>query len=125
MKSRSIIGAVTATLLIAAPAMAAKPPPPAPGTEASIAFPNHGGIYDWQAVDRETLYIQDASRHWYLAKLMGPCLDLDFAERIGFVSSGNDVFDHFSSILVRGQRCPLQSLVRSAPPPKKAKHHKV
>jgi len=124
METRRSRKALAIALLVAVPALAAKPGP-APGGEASIAFPNHGGIYDWHAVDRETLYVQDASRRWYLAKLMGPCLDLDFASRIGFVSSGNDVFDRFSSILVKGQRCPLQSLVRSGPPPKKARHHKA
>ena len=125
MKSRSIVGAVTCALLSAAPGLAAKAAPSPAGSEASIAFPNHGGIYDWQAIDRETLYVQDSARRWYLAKLLGPCLDLEFAQGVGFISSGNDVFDRFSSVLVNGQRCQVQSLVRSAPPPKKAKHHKV
>lgn len=92
------------------------------GVEASIPFVNHGGIYSWQAIDRNTLYIQDRHRNWYKATLFSPCFDLPYAEAIGFRTMGIDRFDRFSSVLVRGDQCQVQSLVTSAPPP--SKHRK-
>jgi hypothetical protein len=91
--------------------------------EARIPFVNHRGIYDWQAIDRTTLYVQDAHKHWYRATLIGDCTDLPFAQTIGFDTGPDDTLDRFSSIIVRGQRCPLTSLVASEAPPKKAKKH--
>jgi len=96
-------------------------PAVAKSAEASIPFVNHGGIDDWQAIDRRTLYIRDAQHHWYRATLMGDCLDLDYATRIGFAPGAGDRLDRFSNILVHGHRCPIASLVASGPPPSKAK----
>ena len=87
--------------------------------EMSIPFVSHGGIRDWRAIDRDTLYVQDVHGYWYRAELMGNCLDLPYAEAIGFDASGTDRFDKFSTVIVRGQRCPLQSFVASGPPPRK------
>ena len=87
--------------------------------EMSIPFVSHGGIRDWRAIDRDTLYVQDAHRHWYRAELMTSCFDLPFTETIGFAAGGTDRFDRFSSVIVRGQLCPLKSFVASGPPPKK------
>jgi len=89
--------------------------------EMSIPFVSHGGIRDWRAIDRDTLYVQDIHGHWYRAELMSGCHDLPFANAIGFEAWGTDRFDKFSSVIVRGQRCPLESFVASGPPPKKAR----
>ena len=89
--------------------------------QASIPFVNHGGIRNFEAVDRDTLYIEDQHRHWYRAELMGYCPELDFAQAIGFETRGPDTLDRFGTLIVRGQRCALKSLVESGPPPKKAK----
>jgi len=104
---------------IAAPAFSAQTEAPRP-KEASIPFVRHGGIFDWEVVDRETVYIQDRGRHWYVAKLMAPCQNLNFATRIGFVTDSSDRFDRFSSILAEGRKCQLDSLTASGPPPRKA-----
>jgi hypothetical protein len=95
-------------------------PATAKSAETSIPFVNHRGIDDWQATDRRTLYIRDAQHRWYRATLMSDCIDLDYATRIGFLPGAGDRLDRFSSILVHGQRCPIESLVASAPPPPKA-----
>jgi len=113
-----------AAALMSAPALSAPVPatPPAAAQEASIPFANSGSINDWQDAGDSGLYVQDTHRRWYYAKLMGPCLDLPFATRIGFdVRGGSGTFDRFSSIIVKGHRCPLSSLVASGPPPSKAK----
>ncbi len=88
--------------------------------QAVIPFANLGGIYDWAADGDRGIYIQSISRQWYYAKLFAPCINLPFAVRVGFVTEpGNGNFDRFSSILVRGQECPVVSLTRSGPPPSK------
>ncbi|ARS27845.1 hypothetical protein KC8_11150 [Sphingomonas sp. KC8] len=117
----SLAGA--AALVVGLSGLSATPASTAPavGEEASIPFVSAGSIRDFRVVDRDTLYVQDIQRNWYRAELMAPCTDLPFAETIGFDVRGTNRFDRFSSVLVRGQHCPLKSLVVSAPPPKKAK----
>jgi hypothetical protein len=99
--------------------------PGAPAAEASIPFADHDGIYNWQVIDDRTVLIQGQNRKWYKASLMSRCFDLRFAERLGFESNPNGSFDKFSSITVRGQNCPLTSLVEAPPPPRKVKAGKA
>ncbi len=117
-----------ASIFIAAGAVgdtpAAPAAPNAPAAEASIPFADHDGIYNWQVIDDRTVLIQGQNRKWYRASLMSPCFDLRFAERLGFESNANGSFDKFSSITVRGQNCPLTSLVEAPPPPRKVKANK-
>lgn len=114
-----LLASLTATLamgLLAPAAQATDAPRP---KQASIPFVNNDGIRDWRATDRQTLYVQDNRRKWYRATLFGPCLDLPFAQTIGFETRGTDTFDRFSTIVVRGDRCSLSSLEASEPPPKR------
>jgi hypothetical protein len=108
---------------IAAEGAAAKP------AEVSIPFVDHRNIRDWQADRKEGIWIQDQRREWYYAKLLGPCIGLDWALSIGFISGGGSgQLDRFSSILVPDEgRCQITSLTRSDPPPPslKKKKHKV
>lgn len=107
-------------LVLAAPmpAGAASPTP----SQAEIPFANMGGIWDWAADGTRGIYIQALNRQWYYARLLAPCINLPFAERVGFVAEpGSGAFDKFSSIVVRGQECPVVSLTRSGPPPAQAK----
>jgi len=84
-----------------------------------------GGIYDWAAAGDRGIYIESIDRQWYNAKLLAPCINLPFALRVGFVSEpGNGNFDRFSSILVRGQECPVISLSKSGPPPVQDKRYR-
>jgi Family of unknown function (DUF6491) len=95
----------------------------APAPEAQIPFAKRN-IWNWQVIDDQTVLIQDQGRRWYKATLFGRCIDLPFAQRIAFDSNPGGTFDKFSAILVRGQRCPLRSLVATAAPPKKSKDKK-
>ncbi len=123
MKTFKIWPAVLMLSLASVAANGADAPAAAPVTkpvpEASIPFANHHGIYSWRVVNTRTLLIQSESGAWYKATLMSSCFDLPFAERLGFHSNPDGSFDRFSSILVRGQTCPLISLVRTDPPGKK------
>ena len=91
-----------------------------PAPQASIPFANQHGIYSWHVENDRTLLIQSENGNWYKATLMSPCIDLAFTERLGFHSNPDGSFDRFSSIRVRGQNCPLTSLVRTDAPGKKA-----
>jgi hypothetical protein len=99
-------------------------PQPTAAAEAQIPFADRN-IQNWQVVDDKTVLIQDNGRKWYKATLFGTCINLSFAQdRLGFDSSPGGTFDKFSAILVRGQRCPLSSLVETTAPPKKSKAKK-
>jgi Family of unknown function (DUF6491) len=106
-----------------APAASSPAAAPAPAPEVQIPFAKRN-LWNWQVVDDQTVLIQDQSRRWYKATLFGHCINLPFADRIAFDSNPSGTFDKFSAILVRGQRCPLMSLVASSAPPKKSKAKK-
>ena len=114
MTRTALIALLLALCRAAAPALAQ---PPAAQRDASIPFAQHGGIWNWREDGDRTIYIQDRSHRWYKATLMGPAFDLPGAQNIGFDTGPTDSFDRFSSIVVRGQRYPLQSFVRSDGPP--------
>jgi hypothetical protein len=127
----AVIIVVAAGVLAASVAFAADDPAPpptaaaaAPAAEVQIPFAKHS-IWNWQVVDDKTVLIQDQGRRWYKATLFGTCVNLSFANQIGFDSSPGGTFDKFSALLVRGQRCPLTSLVKTTAPPKKIKAKKA
>ena len=108
-------------LLAAAPLPALAQEQPAPPAEASIPFVNHGGVDDWRAEGSQTIYFRDSHGQWYKGILFMPAFDLPFVETIGIETRGSDTLDKFGTIIVHGQRYPLQSLVKVDGPPK----HKV
>jgi hypothetical protein len=89
--------------------------------EARIAFANSGGIWNWRVLDDKTVLIEARGRKWYKATLLSSCFNIAFAEKLAFVASPDGSFDKFSAIRVRGQRCPLVSLVETPAPPRKSK----
>ncbi len=102
-------------LLFAGTASAAFVPPHV-GEEAKIVFASRGGIQDWQADGDRGIFLQDRHRQWYYARLMSPCLNLPFVQRIGFDTRPNGTFDKFSAIRVSRQSCPVTSVVLADPP---------
>jgi len=123
MKKISSVGLVAMAFMIAAgtsPSHGADGPAPPAAPEVQIPFAKTN-IWNWQVVDDRTVLIQDQGRRWYKATLFGNCINLAFANKIGFDSNPSGTFDKFSAILVQGQRCPLSSLVKTDAPPKKAK----
>ena len=95
---------------------------PKKASDVSIPFVSHGGVKDWRAVDDHTLYIEATGGQWFKATTMGDCIGLNFADKIGFDGGGTDTFDKFSRLIVRGQPCPIETLVKvDAPPASKPK----
>lgn len=96
----------------------AKPAPAWPqlGVEASIAFPNHGAIRNFEADGDDGVWIEDQRRRWYYGKFIGPCQGIAFAQAIGFDTRGSAQFDRFSKILVDGDVCLFESFVTAEKP---------
>jgi len=94
------------------------------GKPASIPFVDMRGIEDFQPDGDHAVYLQDRSRKWYHATIMGPCLGLSFATRIGVKTRGSGSLDKYGSLLVDGDECRIDDLLTSGPPPKKVKKHK-
>jgi hypothetical protein len=117
--------------VLTAPVQARKPAPyiwPELGVEARIVFPDYGAIQNFEADGNDGIWLEDRQRRWYYAELFGNCQELNFAQAIGFDTGGAPTFDKFSSIIVRGQKCPIVSLVTSEKPlPRKErlKRHKA
>lgn len=111
------------SLVAASAAGTAFAAPPEP--QASIPFVSFKAIRTFDAVDRDTVYLQDRQRQWYRADVIGPCFDLPWAHAIGVDTHGSDTVDRYSTLIVDGQRCQLISLVQSGPPPKKVKRKKA
>lgn len=91
------------------------------GPQVAIPFADHGGIRDWRAIDRNTLLVEGTGNRWYRVELFAPCFDLPFADRVGFKSNVTGEFDRFSTVIVRGQPCAVQSVTATAAPPKRLK----
>lgn len=115
MKHATALAPLLALLLAAPPALAAEAQAP----RASIPFVSHGGIRDWVAEDNRTVYVQDNFRRWYRAVLFAPSNDLPFAHAIGFDTGPIGTLDKWSTLVIRGQRYPIQSFERVEGPPAK------
>jgi hypothetical protein len=64
-----------------------------------------------------SLLLRAGHREWYRAVLWAPCSrDLRFEQHIAFTDRSNQAFDRFSSVVVDGNRCPIQSLDRIEDP---------
>lgn len=87
--------------------------------QASIPFAQRS-ITNWVADGRKGVYIR-AQQRWYYARVVQPCVGLDFATAIGFDTGLMATFDRFSYLVVDGERCMLDSVHRSGPPPGRAK----
>jgi hypothetical protein len=104
--------------------------PAAGEPEAGIPFTQYRGIRDWHADNDRLLYVQAADRQWYQVDLLGPCIGLEYANRVGFdTRDPAGTFDRFSSIIVRGSgipgggRCKVSSVKKIPKPTRVEKAH--
>jgi hypothetical protein len=115
---KKMLFAVAAAAVLAAPAAAAPASASAQVAEveqARIPFPGFR-IRTFHAPSEDVVYLQDHSRNWYRADLIGPCRGLHFVHGIGIDTRGSSSFDKFSAIIVGRDRCQLISLTRSDKP---------
>lgn len=116
---KTAISILLAATVVAVPAQAKKPADhvwPELGVEARIVFPNQGAIRNFEADGNDGIWLEDRQRRWYYADFIGGCQELNFAQAIGFDTRGSPSFDKFSTIIVRGERCPIASLVTANKP---------
>lgn len=127
MRLSPIVITLAAAAMLPVAAYAKDDKPAAEKTaEAYIPFANQGGVRDWRADDRDTIYFQDRQRRWYKAVLFAPATDLPFTQFVGIDASPTDRLDKWSSVYIRGQRYPFQSFERiEGAPPKKVKKAKA
>ena len=114
--------ALSLAALIAAAPVAASPPE---GDHAAVAeevrIPMaRFAVRTFRSRGFDTLYFR-VRRDWYRATLVEPCLSLPNALRIGFDTNGSSSIDNTSNLLVDGESCRIISLVRSDPPPRRAR----
>jgi Family of unknown function (DUF6491) len=110
---------VTSALAVSMPAVASLSED-TPPLATSIPFALCGGIRDWRADGRHTLYIQARNLQWYHAALVGSCFELPFVHRMGFIAAPMGAFDRFSSVIVNGEPCPVSSPVPNEAPAQSA-----
>jgi len=117
--------ALAGAAVSAFPASAQDSPAAAPAPkEARIPFASM--VRDYRAEDRDAIYLR-AGRDWYRGTFFAPCQELPWAWNIRFDNSpGVDAIDRFSTVIARGERCRLTSLVKidGAPPAKARKPRK-
>lgn len=118
-----------AVLLLGAGAAMAQDAPPPGGKEVSIPFISHGNVRTFESTrSGDGVYIQNQRRDWYFARFYSRCNALPFAIRVGFKSfGGGGTLERGDTVIAEHERCRISSIVRSGPPPKKAKkprrHH--
>jgi Family of unknown function (DUF6491) len=128
IKSLMLATTLVATVS-AAPAFARNDPTwPADqlGKETSIPFMDvRGSLYNFEADSDRGVYLQDRTRRWYYARVLGPCIGLSFAQRIGVDTRfGGNQLDRTGTLLVDRDSCRIDSLTTSNGPPPKAKKPK-
>ena len=61
----------------------------------------------WEPVNRNQLVLWTGVNDAYLLTVMQPCQELPFANTVGVTTTVNRV-SRFDSVLVRGDRCPIE-----------------
>jgi hypothetical protein len=125
--TRTLLLTALAAVLAATPALARNAGWPADqiGKETRIPFINVNNLYNFAADSDKGVYLQDQSRRWYYAAVLGPCTGLPFATRIGVDTRfGGNQLDRTGTLLVDRDRCQLTSLTASNGPPPKVKKPK-
>lgn len=115
-----LLGISTAAALSGCAMAAERPGWPADqlGKEVSIPFIAMNNLHDFRADGEQGVWLQDRSRRWYYARVLGPCPGLPFAVRLGVDTRfGGNQLDRTGTLLVDGQRCQLTSLTASGGPP--------
>ena len=134
MKARASTRAAKSVAFLLAAFLCACAQQPARGPEAGAAAPagetagKHTGIdyskyvvrtvgmfafsslYDWDSNDPGHAVVWTTPFEAYRLTLLGPCFELQHAPIIALTSNGGTVTAGFDSVLVRGDRCTIQSI---------------
>lgn len=84
--------------------------------DARLAFSNRV-IRSYRVADDDSLIFNVGSNRYYRATVWEPCRrDLRWEDAIGFDPGPGDTLDRFSHVVVRGNRCPIQTFDRIEEP---------
>jgi hypothetical protein len=119
MKIRPSLAAMAAAAALAGCATGA--PPEVASNETAIPFINSLSSVEWKAVSDQAAYVRGGNGDWYLVRTTNRCTRLRAALALGFDTSALNQLDRHGALLVQGQRCPVASVVRSDPPPKRVR----
>ncbi|MGH8213739.1 MAG: DUF6491 family protein [Rhodanobacteraceae bacterium] len=67
-------------------------------------------LYDWDSNDPGHAVVWTTPFEAYRLTLLGPCFELQHAPIIALTSNGGTVTAGFDSVLVRGDRCTIQTI---------------
>jgi len=98
-------------------------PGPRSGERADIPFATHDGIRTFTP-DRmgEGVYLQDNRKNWYYASFYSRCTELPYAFAFGFKTfGGSSTLSRGDTIIAGHDTCRIADIVRSGPPPEKAR----
>jgi len=86
--------------------------------EADARLPFSGRVMrGYQVARDDSLIVRVGSDRYYRATVWEPCArDLRWDEAIGFDTGPGDTLDRFSMVVVRGNRCPIESFDQIAEP---------
>ncbi len=125
MKLSALVMPLAAIAMLPAPAFAEAAQPQSAETSASqayIPFANHGGVQNWQATGKSTIYFEDAHRKWFKAVLDRPCFDLPYTLFIGVDAGPGGRLDKWSGVYIAGEHYLFSSFQAiDGKPPKKEK----
>jgi hypothetical protein len=89
--------------------------------ETVIPFVSSIRSVEWKAASDEAAYVRGGKGEWYLVRTANRCTRLLSSTGLGFETSAANQLDRFGALLVEGQRCPVASITRSEPPPRKSR----
>ncbi len=122
-----LFAAALLPVLALATSVQAQDAAPAPkGESTSIPFITRGSVRTFEsAPNGEGVYIENNQRDWYYVSFFARCQNMPFAIRIGFDTFGNgSSLQRGDTIFADRERCKIDDIVRSGPPPKKVKKPK-
>jgi hypothetical protein len=74
------------------------------------SFSMMGGLDGWQSLGRDRLLVRTGVNQAYLLRVAEPCMDLEFAQRVGLTSTGSQVQSRFDSVRVGDHRCQITEI---------------
>ena len=76
----------------------------------TVGMFSFSSLYDWDSNDPTHAVVWTTPFEAYRLTLLGPCFELQHAPIIGLTSNGGTVTAGLDSVLVRGDRCTIQTI---------------
>lgn len=67
-------------------------------------------LIGWQPAGDLSILLEARLNQWYWLDVDGPCMDLPFAQAIGFKTTMNTLQARFDSLIVEGRPCRIRTI---------------